>query len=274
MSEIPSVYNAEKEVWRESNNDNKKCDFSLSQKIQKNIAEFIWAASKADEKLEELWICGWLDDLMDNYSDIPYDQIDKPIIKYIAEIINKSNVNNKEEIIDILNNIGIYNIKEWVEVPYEISNLQRIITSEILDSKNMIHPLKDDIIKDYKNTNQVLKNIPMMNESELNKLIALFFSYQWADRRYYIKNQLEPIIEEKLNDYPRNEKLALASKLVKWEIQCLARRKWVIYLDQEKKTLVYIGLSTGYYDNNTIKVLDYTPGNHKNTARVQNKNKT
>jgi hypothetical protein len=45
-------------------------------------------------------------------------------------------------------------------------------------------------------------------------------------------------------------------------------------LDQEKKTLVYIGLSTGYYDNNTIKVLDYTPGNHKNTARVQNKNKT
>jgi hypothetical protein len=49
---------------------------------------------------------------MDNYSDIPYDQIDKPIIKYIAEIINKSNVNNKEEIIDILNNIGIYNIKE------------------------------------------------------------------------------------------------------------------------------------------------------------------
>jgi hypothetical protein len=42
----------------------------------------------------------------------------------------------------------------------------------------MIHPLKDDIIKDYKNTNQVLKNIPMMNESELNKLIALFFSYQ------------------------------------------------------------------------------------------------
>ena len=219
-------------------------------------------------------ICGWIDDLMDNYSDVPYNEIGRPIIKYIAEVINKSNVKDKEEVIDILNNLCIYNIKEWLEVPYEISNLQRIITPEILDSKNMIHPLKDDIIKDYKNTSQILKSIPTMSKSELHKLIALFFSYHWADRRYYIKNQLEPIIEEKLNDYPRNEKLALASKLVKWEIKCLARRKWVIYLDEEKKTLVYLGSRTGYYDNNIIKVLNYIPGNRKNTATVKSKSKT
>jgi hypothetical protein len=113
-----------------------------------------------------------------------------------------------------------------------------------------------------------------MNEDEINNLIATFFVYHWTDRRYYEKNQLEPIIVKQLKNYPTTEKLILATSLVKWEVKCISNREWVIYLDERKNSIIYLGIQRDTRNNEKWTIISYDNREWKNVVKIQWENRT
>lgn len=154
---------------------------------------------KANEKLKDLWVYWWIEEIITKHSSTKYKNLHPDIIESISETILKADFNTKKSLLESLNN-SFYDIKEWqiTEVNYSQGSHRSSYRTERYHRRTP----NSTMANEYKKI--ILKNLSNMTGEEIDNFNIWFVT---REKQEYIKQ------------LPKEEKINLAKRFISWRIK-------------------------------------------------------